>query len=152
MAICEVPYLLQFFWVKSHAFSPVSWKVQKSIIIKYTIYVIICKQMLTVASAPWTWSKWHKVTLLSSQYSVSCSIWWLSKNLLVISICCIIQLTSASLARCVSNTGWTCFRLNVLGSESRFGTWWPWPLTHDLDLQGRPWYYQGAPTCQISLT
>ena len=69
---------------------------------KYTIYVIICKQMLTVASAPWNWSKWHKVTLLSSQYSVSCSISWLPKNLLVISMCCVMpQVTSALFGRCV---------------------------------------------------
>ena len=28
-------------------------------------------------------------------------------------------------------------------------TWWPWPLTYDLDHQSRPRFYQGQSLCQI---
>ncbi len=33
--------------------------------------------------------------------------------------------------------------------NSRFSTWWPWPLTYDLDLQTHPRYYQGQCLHQI---
>ncbi len=72
---------------------------------KYTMYVIICKQMLTVANAPYTGLCGTRIRLLSSQYNVSCIILWLPKIIMitsVISMCYVMsKLTSASTARCV---------------------------------------------------
>ena len=35
-------------------------------------------------------------------------------------------------------------------TRSHFLTWWPWPLTYDLDNQTWPRYGAGRPPCQIS--
>ena len=36
--------------------------------------------------------------------------------------------------------------------KSRFSTWWPWPLTYDLDLQSHLRYYQGQSIHQIRVS
>ncbi len=41
-------------------------------------------------------------------------------------------------------------KVRKIAQTSHFLTWWPWPLTYDLDHHTWPWYGPGWHTCQIS--